>query len=342
MRLPRLVHVGAGIIDEIGSLPDSAIDVTNSIIVSDEKTHQIAANDLEEQLKSNNYKATSIQINRADRQNIDLVKKKISPKTTNVIGVGGGTVIDVAKVAAHESDKNFISVPTSAAHDGIASPFASIKSKKPGSILASTPIAIIADSDIISKAPYKFISAGCGDIISKYTAIRDWDLAKKVKREYVSDYSRALSLMTAKLVTKSAKKIANKSEKGIRTIVKALISSGVAMAIAGSSRPASGSEHKFSHALDMIYKENALHGEQTAVGSIMMMYLHGGDWEQIREVLCVIGAPTTAKELGIPDKYIIKALLYATKIRPQRYTILEHHNLDKKKAKEIAKETSVI
>ncbi len=93
--------------------------------------------------------------------------------------------------------------------------------------------------------------------------------------------------------------------------MKALVSSGVAMSIAGSSRPASGSEHKFSHMLDMIAPRPALHGEQCGVGSIMMMYLHGGDWRAIRDALSTIGAPTTARQLGIPEEHIVEALVRA-------------------------------
>ena len=342
MRLPRLVYVGSNVIDEITSLPEPAINIEKSTIVSDSTTYELAAKKMEEQFREKGNRPTSVKISRADRDNIDLVKSKISSDTTCVIAVGGGTVIDVAKYAAHETDTEFISVPPSAAHDGIASPFASIKSENPTSVLARTPIAVIADSKIISTAPYRFIAAGCGDIISKYTAIKDWKLARKVKKEYVSDYAVALSLMTAKLVTKNAKQIAEKTEKGIRTFLKALISSGVAMGIAGTSRPASGSEHKFSHALDLTCENSALHGEQCGIGAIMMMYLHGGDWQEIKNVLSIIGAPTTAKELEIEDRYIIEALVNASKIRPERYTILEHHKLDKNKAEEIARETGVI
>src|SRR5256886_17639739 len=71
-------------------------------------------------------------------------------------------------------------------------------------------------------------------------------------------------------------------------VCKALVSSGVAMSIAGSSRPASGSEHKFSHALDRIAKKPGLHGEQCGVGTIMMMYLHAGNWQEVRDALLAI------------------------------------------------------
>ena len=97
----------------------------------------------------------------------------------------------------------------------------------------------------------------------------------------------------------------------------------------------------FSHALDQLAPKPALHGEQCGVGSIMMMYLHGGDWQQIRSALKKIGAPATARELGIEDKYIIEALLHAHSIRPERYTILGS-GLTPSAARKVAKITGVI
>lgn len=95
------------------------------------------------------------------------------------------------------------------------------------------------------------------------------------------------------------------------------------MSIAGSSRPASGGEHKFSHALDQIAPGKGLHGEQCGIGSIITMYLHGGDWRGIRSSLKAIGAPTTPKEIGISDETAAKALVLARGIRPERFTILD-------------------
>jgi len=113
------------------------------------------------------------------------------------------------------------------------------------------------------------------------------------------------------------------------------------MSIAGSSRPASGSEHMFSHALDIVAEKPALHGEQCGVGTIMMMSLHGGDWKRIREVLKCIGAPVTAEELGVDRDEIIEALLMAHRIRPERYTILGS-GLTKGAAIKLAKKTGII
>jgi glycerol-1-phosphate dehydrogenase [NAD(P)+] len=124
-------------------------------------------------------------------------------------------------------------------------------------------------------------------------------------------------------------------------VAKALVSSGVAMSIAGSSRPASGSEHMFSHALDRLAPKPALHGEQCALGTVMMMYLHGGNWKDIREGLLKMKIPITAKALKIEESLIIEALTIAHTIRPDRYTILSS-GLTYEAAEDLAVQTGVI
>src|SRR6266702_3838557 len=121
-----------------------------------------------------------------------------------------------------------------------------------------------------------------------------------------------------------------------------IISNRVAVSIAGSSRPASGSEHKFSHALDRLAKKPALHGEQCGVGTIMMMYLHGGKWEEVREALLAIGAPTTARSLGVTDDEVLRALVHAHEVNKERYTILGDEGLTVEAAERLAKITKVI
>ena len=125
-------------------------------------------------------------------------------------------------------------------------------------------------------------------------------------------------------------------------LLEALISCGVAMSIAGSSRPCSGSEHLFSHALDMLNPNHAMHGEQCGVGSILTSYLYRSNWQSIRNTLKLIGAPTTANELGVKDSDVVKALELASKIRPERYTILHKLNLDFEACEKTARATGVI
>ena len=114
------------------------------------------------------------------------------------------------------------------------------------------------------------------------------------------------------------------------------------MSIAGSSRPCSGAEHLFSHALDMLNCPHAMHGEQCGVGSMLTAYLHKANWKRIRDTLKQIGAPTTACELGVKDEDVVKALEMAATIRPERYTILQKLNLNREACAKVAKITQII
>jgi len=212
-------------------------------------------------------------------------------------------------------------------------------------VQADAPLAVVADTEIISSAPFRFTAAGCGDLLANYTAVRDWQLARRLRNAEFSSSAAALSEKTAEMVIERVKEISVKDEQSAWTVLKALVSSGVAISIAGTSAPASGSEHKFSHALDRLVENSAaraLHGEQCGVGTIMMSYLYGENWRRIRETLKEIGAPTTAKELGVKDEFVIAALTLAHKINPARYTILGDSGLTSEAAERLAVATGVI
>ena len=73
----------------------------------------------------------------------------------------------------------------------------------------------------------------------------------------------------------------------------------------------------------------------------MMSKLHGLDHEEIREILKKLDMPTKAQEIGVSDKEIVKSLLKASEIRPERYTILNEVKLNERAALKLAKETGV-
>ncbi len=268
----------------------------------------------------------------ANRLSVDLI-----------IGFGGGKSIDLAKFASYETKKLFVSIPTTASHDGIASPFASLKGGGwSTSVKAQQPKLVLADLEVIASSPRRLLIAGVGDAIAKFTAVSDWRLAHLIRNEYYGSFAAGLALLSAKHVVRYKEVIAKETFEGSRAVLEALINSSVAMGIAGSTRPASGSEHLFSHALDKIAPRPALHGEQTGVGTIMMAKLHRLNWRKIRRVLKMVGAPINAKQLGIQDSLIIEALTIAHKIRPERYTILGDRGLSWEAAERLARETGVI
>ncbi|MGZ7096520.1 MAG: NAD(P)-dependent glycerol-1-phosphate dehydrogenase [Methanobacterium sp.] len=342
IQLPREIHTGAGIIENTGSICRDLMFEGKVLVISGPNTLKIGGERAIDSLQDENFDVETLIINKASEDYVQQVQEK-AKDVSAVLGVGGGKIIDSAKLASTRNGIGFISVPTAASHDGIASPRASIKNDKgPVSLEAQAPIGVIADTEIISKAPFRLLAAGCGDIVSNYTAVLDWKLAHRLLNESYSDSASALSLMTAKMTLESASAIKEGHIESAAIVVKALISSGMAISIAGTSRPASGSEHKFSHALDIIAPKPALHGEQCGVGTIIMMYLHGKDWKFIRDTLKTIKAPTTAYEMGIDPEYIIEALTIAHKIRKERYTILGDRGLTKEAAEEIATVTGVI
>jgi glycerol-1-phosphate dehydrogenase [NAD(P)+] len=265
-----------------------------------------------------------------------------------VVAVGGGKVIDVSKLVAYRNSVPFVSVPTAPSHDGIASETASIQGQDGDkcSFKARSPIAIVADIGILKSAPYRLIASGAADVISNYTAVNDWKIAAKSKGEYYSEYAASLALLSSEIVTNSARMIKGLEERGIRNLVEALISSSISMSLAGSSRPASGAEHAFSHALDTMGAEG-LHGEQCGVGSIIMA-AHQGEksqqqpvsWEAIRDALKAVGAPVTADGLGVGKDKILDALLEGRNVR-DRYTILHEKPLDRKAAEQLCRATGV-
>ncbi len=342
IQLPREIHTGEGVINETGQICRDLMFEGKVLVVTGPNTLKIGGEKAIESLQNADFSVETLVIDKASEDYV-LQIQDMARDVSVVLGVGGGKVIDSAKLASTRNGIHFISVPTAASHDGIASPRASIKnSEGPVSLEAQAPIGVIADTEIISKAPFRLLAAGCGDIVSNYTAVLDWKLANRLLNEYYSDSAAALSLMTAKMTLESADAIKEGHIESAAMVVKGLVSSGMAISIAGTSRPASGSEHKFSHALDITAPKPALHGEQCGVGTIMMMYLHGGDWKFIRDTLKTIKAPTTAKEMGIDAEYIIDALTMAHTIRKERYTILGDRGLTKEAAEEIAVNTGVI
>jgi len=344
MQLPREVIVGKGTLARVKEVAQRLGLSGSALIVAGAKSCEIAGKQVRDLLSQTGMTVDTLLVETATIKDVQMVEERIKAwKPRVLIGVGGGTKIDAAKLSAFRQGIPFISVPTTVSHDGIASPLASVKgTDKPYSIMAQAPLAIIADTDIIAQAPWRLVISGCGDVIAKFTAVKDWKLAHVEKDEYYGEYAASLALMSARLVIKNAELIKPGNDEGLRVLLEALISCGVAMSIAGSSRPCSGSEHLFSHALDMIHCPHAMHGEQCGVGSVLAAYLHRANWKRIRDTLRQIGAPTTAGELGVKDEDVVKALEMAATIRPERYTILHKLNLDREACEKVAKITGVI
>ena len=342
MELPRLIVVGEKNINDIGSFLKSLKNIKKVSLVSGNNVKKIVQNKIESSLSASKIQMVWHLAETNDKKSIKKIEQNVGKsKSELIVGVGGGRSVDIAKIIGFNLDLPFVSIPTSASHDGIASPFVSIKGNKPHSLVATAPLGVFVDVDIIKKAPKKLLASGCGDLIAKITAVRDWQLGRDKTGEYYGRYSADLALMSAKILMENSSRF---SKKGldVREVVEALISAGVASCIAGSSRPCSGAEHLFSHAVDKLEPGIGLHGEKCGIGAIMIAKLQGQDWRKIVKTLKSVGAPTTAKEIGLKSEVLAKALTIAQSLRPERYTILKEVNINENKAINLAKSTKVL
>jgi len=297
------------------------------LVLFDKTTYKIAGEDICCSLSKAKTQVDKLYVEDCTLEFTRIIRKRIRELSCDVVlGVGGGKVLDTGKYAAAREGINFISVPTSASNDGIASPVAVIeKEGHKESLGAKMPLGIIADLEIIKTSPARNIRAGVGDLISNLSAIEDWKLASQKGKEKFDNFAALLSVSASEtLLSMDKPNILHYDF--LRKLVEGLVMSGIAMGIAGSSRPCSGAEHKFSHALD----------------AIVATYLRGGDYKRVVSFLKRAGVPTNCKELGIPEEKMIEALLYAPKTRPGRWTILEDIKIDSQIAREALIKTGVI
>jgi glycerol-1-phosphate dehydrogenase [NAD(P)+] len=344
MVFPRVVLAGHGVLNDLGSTCRQFDFAERGAVVTGPKTAELAGNRAAEILRKEGFTTEVIIAGEATEPEVERVAGLVRAAGARfVVGAGGGSKIDITKVVAHRLRIPFVSVPTSAAHDGISSPRASLHDpERTTSIEAAVPIGIIADTQVIVGAPFRLLASGCADVISNVTAVLDWHLAVRLKNEEFSSTAATLSEYAAGEIIDHASAIKPGLEESVWIAIRPMIVAGIAMSVAGSSRPCSGSEHLFSHALDRVAAHPGLHGDQCGVGAMMMMYLHGGDWQRVQGALRTIGAPITAEELGVTPDEVVNALVLAHTLRPERYTILGDNGLTREAAERLAKRTGVI
>jgi glycerol-1-phosphate dehydrogenase [NAD(P)+] len=344
MVFPRVVLAGHGVLNELGTACRQFDFQELGAVITGPRTAELAGNRAAEILERAGFRAPVLIAKEATEGEAARVEAEVRALGSRfLVAAGGGSKIDITKVVAHRLRIPFVSVPTSAAHDGISSPRASLHgSERTNSIDAAVPVGIIADTEVIVQAPFRLLASGCADVISNVTAVLDWHLAVRLKNEEFSSTAATLSEYAAREIIDHAASIKPGLEESVWIAIRPMIVAGIAMSVAGSSRPCSGSEHLFSHALDRVAAHPSLHGEQCGVGAVMMMYLHGGDWQRVHGALRTIGAPTTAKELEVTSEEVVKALVLAHTLRPERYTILGDNGLTREAAERLAKRTGVI
>jgi glycerol-1-phosphate dehydrogenase [NAD(P)+] len=245
-----------------------------------------------------------------------------------VVGIGGGRTLDVAKYVASLVALPMVAVATNLAHDGIASPVASLEYEgRKGSYGVHIPIAVFVDLDFVGRAPARMVRSGVGDAVSNLSALADWRLAAEERGEIVDGVASALARSSAEAVLLRTDSI--ESAAFLTTLSEALVLSGLAMAAAGSSRPCSGGDHEILHAVDRLYPGTANHGELAGLGALFCTFLRADEplLESMDACLRRHELPRVPGDVGLTAEQFTNAVVEAPLTRPDRYTILEHLDL---------------
>lgn len=291
----------------------------------------IFGDDIYKSLKNANINiSVEKKIDDIDIENIVTTAFSIPKKVKALVGIGGGKALDYSKYCAHILALPFISIPTSTSNDGFCSPTSSlIVSGKRKTVNSTIPYGIILDINAVITAPESCIFSGVGDLISKVTAGYDWKKAHEKNGESFNDFAYLISQNT---ITEFLhyQNYSIRSKIFNNHLVMSLLMNGISMEIAGSSRPASGSEHLISHALDKISVKPNMHGIQVGLATYLCSHLQNNKFKLVQNFLENTGFFNYLITNPLNKEEFIKALKLAPSVKEDFYTILsEPDSLEK-------------
>ncbi|MEN6598908.1 MAG: iron-containing alcohol dehydrogenase [Rectinema sp.] len=270
--------IGEGILDCLSEILSDDFMGCNFLIITDEKIWEHVSSYFKTFMGKE--KIVSIEMfpsdpaPYADLESIEKVASSILSFNSIPIAVGSGTINDIVKRAAYICNTKYICIPTAPSVDGFSSSGAAITVNGFKTTLECfPPYYIIADSNIIAYAPIELISAGYGDLVAKLTGGADWIIADVLAIEKIDNTVWLLSQNAARRLFYQSDKIKNRNHDIIIELYKGLIDTGLAIQLYKDSRPASGTEHLISHALEMmtyLNHEQVFHGYKVALGTVIV------------------------------------------------------------------------
>ena len=284
------IEIGSGITAKTGEILRRNGFEDDLLLVADENTIAAAAG-VRESLIAAGFKLTERIYNNLTYARAEQVEelKAICPSVQGIISVGTGSLNDICRVASYQTGKKFCIFATAPSMDGFASDTAPIvKDNFKSSWQAEQPLVIIADTKILAAAPTELKSSGFGDMVAKYIGLAEWKMANLLIDEYYCPKIAAITSEAIDRITALADRITENSEEAAGAVMEALVLTGVAMKLAGCSRPASGAEHVVSHYLEC-YKLNRgiwpeFHGKKVGVMTVILNRAYRNIAERVTEV----------------------------------------------------------
>lgn len=323
----EILRIGPGLITNVGETLSKNHISGKILYVSDHEVEKLYGFIVRPQIESiGRLKEEIVDYNTIEYA-MSIAERVIATDIDCIVGLGGGKVLDVCKYAAYISKTPFLSIATTMASDGLASPIAVLKRKDnlPKSLGCAMPSMLIVDTEIIKSSPLMLIKAGIGDTISNYMALLDWEFAVSQGKDEMNGYAYLMSKASLDALMKTQYTEIN--DGFINVLANSLVLSGIAMNFAGSSRPVSGSEHLFSHALDYYSPKKNLHGLQVALGTVAVLKLIERPQTEVIKYLNKFCVDINPKHLGINEEIFITCMQRATLMRKDRYTYLHETNL---------------
>lgn len=233
------------------------------------------------------------------------------PKADCFVAVGAGVVNDLTKWLSANAGAPYAVYATAASMNGYtaANVAPSIKGVK-SLFRARAPRLLAADPRVVGSAPFALTSSGLGDAVAKPVSTADWKLNEILFGEAFSEpVAGVINDLEPRYLDDPAA-LARREPRAVRALFDALVFSGCAMTLQGSSLPASGGEHLVSHTLDMLAHvdgtEHDLHGRQVGVATVLAAALY-------EEVLSM-EKPCWSSEPGVPfDAGLWKGIAGAVK-----------------------------
>ncbi|MDD4527831.1 MAG: iron-containing alcohol dehydrogenase family protein [Candidatus Margulisbacteria bacterium] len=317
--IPTFVRIKPGTLDRLGEYA-SRINFDSCILLTSEGLRAETLNRVRHSFELSKVKIVKeIAIENSSAEQALQIFKDLPNGIKAIFGVGGGKALDVAKYVSFLSRLPYIAAPTALSNDGFCSPQSSLEvDGKRRSLPATMPYGVIIDTEVCLQAPNYLWWSGIGDLSSKITAVYDWKLAYHKQGTFVDDFAALLSDATVfQLMSRKEKDL-----ESIQLLGTALMLNGIAMEICGSSRPASGSEHLLSHALDIVSKKPRLHGIQVGVAAYIMSILQQQGTEHINKLFQKTGFWQAFDEEKLLKSEWISAFELAPTIKDDFYTIL--------------------
>lgn len=249
-------------------------------LVADERTYEAAGREVMRSLEASGVAVEPLLFDLPllpDERALAVLRSAPAPEAYGA--VGAGVIHDLVRFVAHERGKPFVSLPTAPSVDGFASPVSplllgGVKRTLP----AAMPDALFAEPSVLTAAPRELIAAGFGDVIGKVTALADWQLAHLVTGEALCAGIWQLVSEVVEEVAALRAGIVAGEPKAVESLLAGLLVSGIAIQMAGSSRPASGAEHHLSHYWEMRLSWSGrpalLHGAKVGVATAIVARLY--------------------------------------------------------------------